>query len=367
MNKNPNYVPTFIVIKLLQYFLFIMIILLLDASFEVVFTLSMLYLILTSVNVTLLFIMLGVSFVLGLLFSLLVPVDLVLSIWVIVDYIKNRKLYTNINNLPQRDTLNSYVIEFPFYGVRGNGEEEEEKYIGGKETYNWFDDSIIDAINDSWNGSNMLNFIEKKELKKKIKDMQLFVCKDGSCKIIVSIFEELTVEEKEYLLDFVKGQASNGWGKREFDFEDSDGKQFSVTFWKNDENWYVKYRDGNISSLLVEKIKQLTEKDCYEIELLEETPSIKDNKIGGIPYLPVGEEYPKDNNGAPMPLLLQVNLKDIKLDHFPDEGILEIFVSPPNEEYNFEYSVKHFKDDLEYQTDNFPNIDLKKCEYFMTS
>lgn len=374
MNKNPSYVPIFIVAKLLQYLFLISILLLLDASFGVLFTLALLFCILTSVNITLLFVMLDVSFGLGLLFTLLIPVDLILSILILVDYIKNKELYTkininmNMNNLPLRDTLKSYVIEFPFYGVRDDGEGEDEKYFGGKETYKWFDDSIIDAINFSWNGNNIPHFITEKELKKKLKDMQLFVCKDGTCKIIVNIFEELTTEEKEYLLDFVKGQASEGLGKGKFDFEDSNGKQFSVKFWKDDSSWYIKYRDENLSSLMVEKIKQLTAKECYEIELSEEKANIKDNKMGGIPYLPIGEEYPKDKNGDPMPLILQVNLKDIKLDSFPNEGILEIFVSPPmNGIDEFDYCVKYYKDDLEYRTDNFPIIDLEKCEYFIQS
>ena len=77
--------------------------------------------------------------------------------------------------------------------------------------------------------------------------------------------------------------------------------------------------------LVVEEFKKATEKECYKVLLLEDVPSILDDKIGGQPYLPVGEEYPKDKDGNYMPLLLQVNLKNIELDNFPKKGILEIF------------------------------------------
>ena len=321
----------------------------------------------------LLFLIMGVSIdvevvstVLGFCFFILIPINLVLFILMLINKNKN-KVNSNVNTykVPQRDTLKSYIVEFPFYGVRGDGDEEEEVYVKGDRAYKWFDDSIIDAINISWNGSNMTNFISEKELKKKLQDMQLFVCKDGTCKIVVSIFEELTESEKEYLLNFIKGQASDGWGEGNFDFEDSDGNLFRVTFWQKDEHWYIKYRDEDLSQLLFDKFKETTEKECYEIGLLDDEPGIKDNKIGGIPYLPVGEEYPKDKMGKPMALLLQVNLKDIDLENFPNKGILEIFACSslmglydPDD-----YVVKYFNDNLEYQTDSIPTIELTGSEF----
>lgn len=107
---------------------------------------------------------------------------------------------------------------------------------------------------------------------------------------------------------------------------------------------------------LIEEYKKETEKECYEIKVEKEEPSILDDKIGGLPYLPVGEEYPKDKSGNPMPLLIQVNLKNIDLKDWPKEGILEIFI---DKEVNWpcEYKIKYFKEDLEYQS-CFPEIDL---------
>ena len=200
-------------------------------------------------------------------------------------------------------------------------------------------------------------------VKKKLQDMQMFICKDGTCKVFISIFEELTESEKEYLLEFVKGQASDGWGEGNFDFEDNNGKYFRVAFWRNDSDWYIKYIDIDLLKLLLEKFKKETEKECYEVELLDEIPGIKDNKIGGTPYLPIGEEYPKDNNGNPMLLLLQVNFKDIDLEGYPEDGILEIFVEDSLTgiyEQGKNYCVKYYKDNLEYQRDNIPVPHIEK-------
>lgn len=102
--------------------------------------------------------------------------------------------------------------------------------------------------------------------------------------------------------------------------------------------------------------KATTRRDCYSIELLDEEPEILDDKIGGKPYLPVGEEYPLDNEGNPLALLLQINLKNIDLEEFPNDGILEIFTDK-DLNYPCSYSVKYFKEGLEYQT-NLPKINL---------
>ena len=45
---------------------------------------------------------------------------------------------------------------------------------------------------------------------------------------------------------------------------------------------------------VIEEFKKRASKECYEVKLIDEVPSILDNKIGGLPYLPVNEEYPKD-------------------------------------------------------------------------
>ena len=109
---------------------------------------------------------------------------------------------------------------------------------------------------------------------------------------------------------------------------------------------------------VIKLFKEKTAKECYKIEVIEEEPSIMDDKIGGTPYLPIGEEYPKDKDGNFLALLLQVNLKNIDLLGYPKKGILEIFTDV-NVDYPCQYAIKYFDEGLEYQTD-FPNIDVSR-------
>lgn len=79
---------------------------------------------------------------------------------------------------------------------------------------------------------------------------------------------------------------------------------------------------------------------------LNETPTELDDKIGGIPYLPTNEKWPVDKNGNQLSLLLQVNLRNVQLEDFPNAGILEIFTESPLN-WPCEYVVKIFEDSLE--------------------
>lgn len=60
----------------------------------------------------------------------------------------------------------------------------------------------------------------------------------------------------------------------------------------------------------------------------EESLEIFDSKFLGTPYLPKGMEYPKDKENKPMVLWAQINLVDTAaLDGYPNQGILQFFVS----------------------------------------
>lgn len=113
---------------------------------------------------------------------------------------------------------------------------------------------------------------------------------------------------------------------------------------------------------IIKKIKEETERPCCAITLCENsTPEILDNKIGGQPYLPVGEEYPTDHNGNPLALLLQINCKDIVgAKGFPKNGILEIFVDK-DLNYPSEYDVRYYQENQPYQTE-LPDVDM---DYFV--
>ena len=64
-----------------------------------------------------------------------------------------------------------------------------------------------------------------------------------------------------------------------------------------------------IVNKIISEFEKLTSKRCYEISFIENSPpDILDDKIGGEPYLPEGEEYPKDDKGNNLGLLFQINL-----------------------------------------------------------
>ena len=102
---------------------------------------------------------------------------------------------------------------------------------------------------------------------------------------------------------------------------------------------------------IIDLYREKTKKECYRIEIEEGvSPSIMDDKIGGIPYLPAGEEYPLDKNNNPMILLIQINLKNIELENYPKEGILEIFIDRDCS-WPCDYKIKYFKDITDYRKD----------------
>ncbi len=113
---------------------------------------------------------------------------------------------------------------------------------------------------------------------------------------------------------------------------------------------------------IMEMYKETTAKECYRFEVEEGVePEIMDDKIGGVPYFPIGEEYPMDKNNNPMILLLQINLENVQLENYPQEGILEVFI---DKECNWpcDYKIKYFKSGLEYRED-IPEFD--KDNYIM--
>lgn len=63
------------------------------------------------------------------------------------------------------------------------------------------------------------------------------------------------------------------------------------------------------------------------ITTYQEETALWGSKFGGIPYLPKGMEYPKNNNGQPLHLLAQINFEEMpKLEFFPEKGILQFYI-----------------------------------------
>lgn len=109
--------------------------------------------------------------------------------------------------------------------------------------------------------------------------------------------------------------------------------------------------------LVIELIKKVTKKECYSFKIVEGKPNVTDTKLGGVPYLPKGYEYPTDENDNPLALLFQINFEDIKLENYPEKGILEIFVDTELS-YPPKYKILYFETIEDCET-NFPTLDLK--------
>lgn len=111
---------------------------------------------------------------------------------------------------------------------------------------------------------------------------------------------------------------------------------------------------------ILERYKKITAKECYKINVVDEkkhpiTPI--SSSIGGIPFLPVGEEWPVDKHGEKMTLFIQLILKGIKLEGYPDNenGIFQIFLSNADD-YPTEYKVFYRNYVNQYQKHLKPHI-----------
>lgn len=100
--------------------------------------------------------------------------------------------------------------------------------------------------------------------------------------------------------------------------------------------------------------------------------SITESKFLGKPYFPLGMEYPKDEAGKPMILLAQLNFAEIpKLEHYPEVGILQFYVSSEGW-YDNESTVIYHKSIEESPTNfDFLTADLYSdlpiyCEHSLT-
>ena len=66
----------------------------------------------------------------------------------------------------------------------------------------------------------------------------------------------------------------------------------------------------------------------------EKSPDVYSTKLGGIPYMPKGTEYPCDGSGNPLRLLAQLNFDELPhLQYYPS-GILQFFCKD-----NFKYGM----------------------------
>lgn len=84
---------------------------------------------------------------------------------------------------------------------------------------------------------------------------------------------------------------------------------------------------------IVDSLQQYNKLVCIPGE-----PSLFDSKLVGQPYWPQVLRYPMDNDDKPMKLLAQINFSDMpKLFPFPEQGILQIFLSVEDDFYGINF------------------------------
>ena len=82
------------------------------------------------------------------------------------------------------------------------------------------------------------------------------------------------------------------------------------------------------SRQLLDEIKRRTQTTAYVLAFdSENTPTIFDSKVGGLPYWDPAKTYPTDSNGKKMFLLAQINFDQDKAESpLPQGGMLQFFI-----------------------------------------
>lgn len=90
-----------------------------------------------------------------------------------------------------------------------------------------------------------------------------------------------------------------------------------------------KGRNRDIANELLRRIRLNTLKRIAEMKFGNRETALTNSKLGGVPFIPVGSEYPKNQEtGEGLHFLLQINFSEMPpIPDFPTEGILQIFIA----------------------------------------
>lgn len=65
---------------------------------------------------------------------------------------------------------------------------------------------------------------------------------------------------------------------------------------------------------------------CTRLEVTEDKPTIFESKVGGMGYVPHDGTIPEDKKGRQLRLLAQIDCSEVKLDEFPESGLLQFWI-----------------------------------------
>lgn len=93
------------------------------------------------------------------------------------------------------------------------------------------------------------------------------------------------------------------------------------------------------------KLKEKTKKPCIKLEAYQnETESLTGSKIGGVPYLPLEMDFPRDSEGEAMYLLVQINCEALPPnDIYPDKGLVQFWLSEGADDSTYGLNFKELQ------------------------
>ncbi|MCY6483818.1 YwqG family protein [Clostridium aestuarii] len=98
-------------------------------------------------------------------------------------------------------------------------------------------------------------------------------------------------------------------------------------------------------------------KEAVHLQLSKEAVPRWSTKLGGKPYLPLGEEHPEEG----MYLLAQINFEEIpKLQGYPEKGLLQFYIKEETCEHTTRYFNEIIRDESKLQED-LPEISNDDC------
>jgi len=88
-------------------------------------------------------------------------------------------------------------------------------------------------------------------------------------------------------------------------------------------------KHSELAQRIADEVTRLTTCEHYRLTLNEQRqPGITDSKVGGLPYWPSTRDYPVDNEGNKMMMILQINCEQAQLQApLPQQGMLQWFIS----------------------------------------
>ena len=129
--------------------------------------------------------------------------------------------------------------------------------------------------------------------------------------------------------------------------------------------------------IVLDEFIKATAVPSIALKAVRKDVDVRGSKLGGIPYMPKGFEYPHSKGGVPLKLLAQLNFSELpKLQHYPQKGILQFFVENddlwgldfdvPTRQNKFRviYHKDVLGDDMLAAADSMPKIEVTDDNYF---